>query len=84
MGHIDESLDFCQKALKMREVSLPPHHPYIAQSCYRLGILYEEQGQYKSALEYSERALVIYEKNSVNNAMLIQEVQTIIKRLHNK
>jgi hypothetical protein len=31
MGYIDGSLDFCQKVLKMREVSLPPHHPYIAR-----------------------------------------------------
>jgi tetratricopeptide (TPR) repeat protein len=84
MGHLDESRDFHEKSLKMRELSLPPQHPYIAQSCYRLGIIYEEQGQYKSALEYSERALIIYEKDPVNNATHISEVQVVIKRLHEK
>ena len=84
MGHMDQSLDFCQKALNMREITLPPYHPYIAQSCYRLSLLYEEQDQYESALEYAQRALVIYEKNPSIHSILIQEIQTIIKRLSDR
>ncbi|CAF1167264.1 unnamed protein product [Rotaria sordida] len=84
LGHIAESFDFYEKALKMRETTLPPYHPYIGQSCYQLSVLCEEQSQYDLALEYAYRALTIYEKKPSNNHKMICDVQNIIKRLHNE
>jgi tetratricopeptide (TPR) repeat protein len=67
LGHTDESLDFYQKVLKMCEIVLSSVYSYIGQSCYQLSVLYEEQGMYGSALEYAQRALIIYEKQLCSN-----------------
>ena len=83
LGNINESFDFYQKALKMRETALP-HHPYIGQSCYRLSVIYEEQNQYGLGVEYAQRALAIYEKHPQDNSTSIEEVQNMIERLQRK
>jgi flagellin-specific chaperone FliS len=67
----------------MRDIILPPHHLYIAQSCYRLSILYEELHQYDVALEYAQRALTIYGEKPQQNQKSIRKVQDIIDRLKN-
>lgn len=58
-----QSLDYCQKALVIREKILPIDHSHIGDSLSNLGLIHQKHGDYQQALAFFERSLAIYEKN---------------------
>ena len=38
-----EAIDYLQRALSMRESLLADDHPFVARTCYELGVLHSEQ-----------------------------------------
>lgn len=63
MGRYQEALPFLVKALAVREKSLGPGHPDVAQSLNNLAELYRTQGQYAKAEPLYQRSLKIWEKS---------------------
>ncbi|CAF1589293.1 unnamed protein product, partial [Rotaria magnacalcarata] len=64
MGEYSKALEYYEKSLKIREISLPPTHPDLAQSYNNIGTTYYGMGEYSKALSYLEKALAIY-RNSL-------------------
>lgn len=62
LGNYQESEKFLKRALELREKSLSPEHPDVAQSLNNLAGLYMEQGKYGEAETLFQRALAIREK----------------------
>ncbi|CAF5152299.1 unnamed protein product, partial [Rotaria sp. Silwood1] len=62
MGNNSKALEFYDKALKIREKTVPPNHPDLAQSYKNIGGVYDNMGNYWKALEFYDKALKIYEK----------------------
>jgi tetratricopeptide (TPR) repeat protein len=50
------------RALAIREKTLDPQHPDVAQTLHNLASLYRVQGQYDTAEPLFKRALAIWEK----------------------
>ncbi|CAF1061237.1 unnamed protein product, partial [Adineta ricciae] len=59
MGMVNEALVSFKEALRMREVLLAPTHPYVARTCYQIGLLFEECKDYPLAYEFASKALRI-------------------------
>ena len=84
-AHYIEAQLLLGKALAIREKSLAPEHPDVAQSLNNLAALYDSQGQYAQAELLYQRALKISEKslgpehpavaNSLNNLAEIYRAQ---------
>ena len=51
-----------ERALKLAEEALGPHHPYVAMNLTNLAKAYHAQGRYAEAEPLYQRALVIWEK----------------------
>jgi len=80
-GRGDEAILLAQRALELREKSLPAGHPDIASSLNYLAFFYHEQGRFAEAEPLYKRALEVREKalpaghpgiaSSLNNLSLI-------------
>ena len=74
-----------QHALAIREKTLGPEHPHVAQSLHNLASLYQAQGNYSQAELFYQRALTIKESSlgldhpavagSLNNLAVLYQVQ---------
>jgi tetratricopeptide (TPR) repeat protein len=58
-GEYEKTLALHKKSLTIRKQSLPPNHPYLADSYTNIGFVYYEMGKYSEALSYYEKVLVI-------------------------
>ncbi|CAF4329418.1 unnamed protein product, partial [Rotaria magnacalcarata] len=63
MGEYSKTLEFSEKALKIKEISLPPNHPDLATSYSNIGGVYDSMGEYSKALSYLEKSLIIKQKS---------------------
>jgi tetratricopeptide (TPR) repeat protein len=68
--------------LTAREQQYGPNHPAVAESCSNLAILYNQKGNYNSALPLYERALAIYEANYGPNHQEVAHTLTDLAVLH--
>ena len=56
-GRYDEAISLAERALRIREKSLRPDHPEVAQSLNNLAVLYRATGDYAKAEPLYQRAL---------------------------
>ncbi|CAF4555589.1 unnamed protein product [Rotaria magnacalcarata] len=63
MGEYSKALEYYEKSLKIREISLPPTHPDLAQSYNNIGGVYYNMGEYSKALPLLEKTLDIFRKS---------------------
>ena len=61
-GDYPKALEYCFKALAIREKEFGLDHPDIATSYNNIGFVYSSQGNYPRALEYYSKALAIQGK----------------------
>jgi len=61
-GKYDEALPVAERALEIREKTLGPDEPPVAESLHALAVLYEDTGNYAKAEPLFRRALGIREK----------------------
>ena len=52
-----------EKALEIRQQSLPSNHPDLASSYNNIGIVYDSMGEYSKALSSYEKALEIRQQS---------------------
>jgi tetratricopeptide (TPR) repeat protein len=62
-GEYQEAITFHEKALAIRQQSLPPIHPDLAKSYIGIGNVYNSMGDYPKALSYYEKALEIRQQS---------------------
>jgi tetratricopeptide (TPR) repeat protein len=62
-GEYEEALSYYEKALKIRQRSLPPNHPDLAMSYNNIGLVYYNMGDYPKALSSYEKALEIQQQS---------------------
>ena len=60
-GEYEESREYFERALDLREQTFGPSHPYVAQSLGNLGMVLTSLGRYEDARVHLERALAIEE-----------------------
>ena len=61
-GRYREAVHFYEKALDIRQKTLPANHPDLATSYNNIGLVYKNMGEYSKALSFYEKALDIYQK----------------------
>ena len=61
-GNYEMALEYCEKALVIREKVLGKEHRDTATTYNNMAGVYKDQGNYEMALKYYEKALVIREK----------------------
>jgi tetratricopeptide (TPR) repeat protein len=59
LNHLREALDYLDKALHMRQVTLGFNHPDTATTWVNLSLAYRAKGDLKIALQYAQRGLSI-------------------------
>lgn len=59
-GIYKKALEELQKALKIREIALPPNHPDIGEIHNNIGLVLHSMGRLKEALKENQKALKIY------------------------
>ncbi|CAF4959259.1 unnamed protein product, partial [Rotaria socialis] len=84
MGKYSKALEYHEKSLKIREISLPPTHPDLAYSYNNIGQLYEEMQEYSKALPLLEKALGIFRKSLPSGHPNIKVVLNTIDRVKEK
>ncbi|CAF4174857.1 unnamed protein product, partial [Adineta steineri] len=66
-GEYQEALSSHEKALKIRQQSLPSNHLDLADSYNRIGNVYDSISDYPKALSYYEKSLVIRQQSLPSN-----------------
>ena len=61
-GEYQTAISYYEKALKIRQKSLPTNHPALAISYNNIGEVYQNVGEYSKALSFCEKALEIVQK----------------------
>jgi tetratricopeptide (TPR) repeat protein len=67
LGKHKEAIIFNEKALQIRQQSLPPNHPDLAASYNNIGLVYKSMGEYSKALSSHEKALAIRQQSLPQN-----------------
>jgi tetratricopeptide (TPR) repeat protein len=57
MGDYSKALSSHEKAIKIREKTLPPNHPDLSISYNNIGSVNDEMGNYSIALSFYKRAV---------------------------
>ncbi|CAF2097341.1 unnamed protein product [Rotaria magnacalcarata] len=84
MGEYSKALEFYEKALKIKEISLPPTHPDLATSYNNTTTAYYGMDQYSKAFSYLEKALTIYQNSLPPTHHYIKEVMNDIDSVKKK
>ncbi|CAF1472093.1 unnamed protein product [Adineta steineri] len=66
-GEYQEALSYYEKALTIRQQSLPSNHPNLGTSYNNIGSVYDRMGDYSKALSYYEKALEIRQQSLSSN-----------------
>ncbi|MCL2643677.1 MAG: tetratricopeptide repeat protein, partial [Candidatus Bathyarchaeota archaeon] len=80
-GQYAEALEWCGKALVIREVVLGKDHPLTAGTYNNIAVVYERRGEYEQALEWYGKALVVREKVFGKDHKFTKSVSDNIVRL---
>jgi tetratricopeptide (TPR) repeat protein len=62
-GEYQEAIIFYEKALAIKQQSLPPNHPDLGASYNNIGMVYDGMGDYPKALSSHEKALAIRQQS---------------------
>jgi tetratricopeptide (TPR) repeat protein len=62
-GDYEKPIEYYEKALEIRQKTLPPNHPHLATSYNNIGRVYDNTGEYEKARSFYEKALEIQQKN---------------------
>ncbi|CAF1927668.1 unnamed protein product, partial [Rotaria magnacalcarata] len=84
MGEYSKALEYYEKSLKIREISLPPTHPNVAISYWSIGDIYSKTDEYSKALQFLEKALDILRKSLPSAHPNIKSVMNAIDRAKEK
>ncbi|CAF1020970.1 unnamed protein product, partial [Rotaria magnacalcarata] len=84
MGEYSKALEYYEKSFKIREISLPPTHPDLAQSYNNIGTTYYGMGDYSKALRLLEKALDIFQKSLPSTHPHIKSVMNSIAAVKEK
>ncbi len=79
MGEYPKALSYYEKALGIRQTTLPLNHPDVAASYNNIGLVYSNMGNYPKALSYLEHAADILQLSLSPNYLHIQSVGASIK-----
>jgi tetratricopeptide (TPR) repeat protein len=81
----DKAGPLYERALAIREHTLPPNHPDVGQSLNNLALLYKLKGNYGEAELLYRRALAVWEKtlgpNDPNVATLLENMAELYEQL---
>ncbi|CAF0764160.1 unnamed protein product [Adineta steineri] len=66
-GDYEKAICYYEKALEIRQKTLPSNHPSFATSYNNIGCVYNKMGEYSKALSYYEKALEIRQKTLPSN-----------------
>ena len=61
-GELKQAKEYYERALAIRQQTLGPKHPDVADSCNNLAIVLGHQGDLEQAKEYHERLLLLGNK----------------------
>jgi tetratricopeptide (TPR) repeat protein len=75
MGDYSKALSYQQKALAIREQTLPPKHPHLASSYDNIGLTYYHMSDYLKALSYCEHAISIGQCSLPSNHPELRRLQ---------
>ncbi|CAF3506176.1 unnamed protein product [Rotaria sp. Silwood1] len=67
MENFSTALSYFQRALQIRQKSLPSNHPYLAITYNNIGGVYRSIGDCSTAISYFEKALEIQQKSLASN-----------------
>ena len=88
MGNTDKALEYQLEALNIRTVSLmPQNHPDTVYSCQKVASLYEMTDDYKEALNYGNKLMMLIQtkdKNSTNEIYLKKKLDDLQKKIDTK
>jgi tetratricopeptide (TPR) repeat protein len=84
MGEYSKALSYYEKALEIRQKTLPANHPDFAQSYNNIGSVFDSMGEYSKALSYFERALDILQRSQPPNHPNIKTVKKSIEIVKKK
>jgi tetratricopeptide (TPR) repeat protein len=84
MGEYSKALSYYEKALEIRQKTLPANHPSLATSYNNIGLVYDNMGEYSKALSYYERALGIFQRSLPPNHPHIKTVRENIEFIKKK
>ncbi|CAF4623456.1 unnamed protein product [Rotaria sp. Silwood2] len=59
LGEYSKAIKFYERALDIKEKTVPPNHPDLAASYNNIGLVYDNMGEYSKALSSYERSLEI-------------------------
>jgi tetratricopeptide (TPR) repeat protein len=82
LQNLAEAFEYTQKALAIREKSLPATHRDLSATYFVLGCLYEQQGNYHSAHEYFKKALNIRRISTESTWIELWMCEKSIKRVN--
>ncbi|CAF0987490.1 unnamed protein product [Adineta steineri] len=70
-GDYEKAIWYYEKALKIRQKTLPSNHPLLATPYSNIGSVYKRMGEYSKALSFYEKTLEIREKTFPSNHSLL-------------
>ena len=74
-GDYKMAIEYYEKALEIRQKTLPSNHPDLATSYHSIGSVYRSMGEYSKALSFLEKALEIWQ-NLFHQIILIWLLRT--------
>ncbi|CAF0875137.1 unnamed protein product [Adineta steineri] len=76
-GENDEAIKFLEQAIKIRQETLPSHHPDLAKSYNQIGLTYCNIGEYEKAISSLKKALEINQLIPTNHLDLAKSYNNI-------
>jgi tetratricopeptide (TPR) repeat protein len=70
-GDYEKALSFYEKALEIRQKTLPPNHPSLATSYNNIGLVYQNMEEYSKAFSFYEKTREIFEKTLPPNHRML-------------
>ncbi len=73
-----------EKAIDIRQKTLPPNHPYLATSYDNMGKVHEKMAEYSNALSFYQRAVDIGECSLPESHSHLQLYKDHLESVKNK
>ena len=84
MGEYSKALSSHEKSLEIKQQSLPPNHPDLADSNYNIGLLYEDMGNYSKAHSSYERAVNMGQESLPSNHPYLRDYRKALEDIKEK
>jgi tetratricopeptide (TPR) repeat protein len=83
-GKFEEAITSYEKALEIRQKTLPPNHPDLASSYNNIGLVYEKMEKYSKAISYYEKAIQIQQRALPPNDAELQKWRKNLENIRKK